>query len=365
MNNTLLYFFGLLLLLLVSGKLLAQNNSNPFELKPRLQIEQTVKENPANEDTQKGNPFDMTTPTAPPPPSETQANSLPDTPPLKNENPADIPLDNKNNPFDLGGSTTIPVDKISPSEETDSSKNITSIPETKEIASEKKSFWSFKSTVSPQTDIVNFRKFFNPVMIVMLLIFTILMTLFRSIFGKTYRAFLNDNILSILYRERGSILISPYSILYLMFLINAGIFVFLLTHHFQFSPFENRLYNLILSIGVVFALFLAKHWVLQILAYVFPIEKEMQLYNFTIVVFGIMIGILLIPANILIAYAPASLTSIIIYSTLGLIGLVYLFRSLRGVFLANKFVLFHKFHFLLYICTVELAPVFILLKLLS
>jgi len=36
---------------------------------------------------------------------------------------------------------------------------------------------------------------------------------------------------------------------------------------------------------------------------------------------------------------------------------------LRGLLLANKFVLFHKFHFLLYICIVEIAPVVLVLKL--
>ena len=44
-------------------------------------------------------------------------------------------------------------------------------------------------------------------------------------------------------------------------------------------------------------------------------------------------------------------------------GLTYIFRSLRGLFVAGRFLAFHKFHFLLYICTVEIAPVLILIKL--
>ena len=73
----------------------------------------------------------------------------------------------------------------------------------------------------------------------------------------------------------------------------------------------------------------------------------------------------MVPANILIAYAPQTMTSSLVYAAIGLVGLVYLFRSLRGLFIANRFLLFHKFHFLLYICTVEIAPIIIFLKLLQ
>ena len=366
MNNKQQLLVLLILSIFVSGKLFSQNNDNPFELKPRLKIEKSLSENEGEK--KMGNPFDLI--------GRTNTSSIKTIPKHEIEQAKETPTSllptettaltpPEKNPFDL---------KSNKKKESVPQTNPNALPKTKKLTED--GFEKDKTLASKKTSFLNalqarptaidkdFRQFFNPIMIGMLLLFTLLITLYRSVFKKTYQAFLNDNILRILHRERGSILISPYTILYLMFLINAGIFIFLLTHYLQFYFSNNRLIHLIISIGLVFAIFLSKHIVLQILAYVFPVEKEIQLYNFTIIVFGIIIGILLTPANVLIAYAPTNVTPILVYITLGLIGLIYLFRSLRGLFLANKFVLFHKFHFLLYICTVELVPVFILLKLL-
>ena len=78
--------------------------------------------------------------------------------------------------------------------------------------------------------------------------------------------------------------------------------------------------------------------------------------------FSIALGILLIPFNLLIAYGPDDAVSGVIVLALIMIALVYAFRFIRGVFIAGRFVALHLFHFLLYICTVELAPALIVAK---
>ena len=43
---------------------------------------------------------------------------------------------------------------------------------------------------------------------------------------------------------------------------------------------------------------------------------------------------------------------------------ITVFCILRGLFLASKYLSFHKFHFFMYLCTVEIAPVLVVVKLL-
>ena len=64
----------------------------------------------------------------------------------------------------------------------------------------------------------------------------------------------------------------------------------------------------------------------------------------------------------LFAYGPDSLKMPILYLIFAVIAGVYLFMFLRSLFSAGRFLSFHKFHFLLYICTVEIAPVLILVR---
>ncbi len=107
----------------------------------------------------------------------------------------------------------------------------------------------------------------------------------------------------------------------------------------------------------------AKHIALNVIAYIFPIQKEVRQYSFMIMIFNIVLGVALAPVNLIVAYSTPTTLSSLILVLFTLIGLFYLFRHLRGIMIANKYLVFHKFHFLLYICTVEIAPMMVLLKL--
>ncbi len=229
------------------------------------------------------------------------------------------------------------------------------------IVTEKKQ----KPTTEINTPAVNSSKydsFLFTVMMICLILLAVLLTLFRGLFAKIYRAIFNDNMLNQLYRENvGKSL--PYIIIYCMFFINLGIFLLLLLKHYGLpepDSYWKYLGQLILGIT---ALFVLKHMVLSIIAYIFPVEKEAQLYSFTIMIFGIMLGLILAPVNLFLAYAPPYITQWLVYLTFAIIVTLYSLRTLRGLFMTNKYLLFHKFHFLLYICTVEIAPVLVLAKL--
>ena len=89
----------------------------------------------------------------------------------------------------------------------------------------------------------------------------------------------------------------------------------------------------------------------------------MDRYQFLMVVTGISIGLLIAPMNIFFPYLNEEWKQIFILGTLVFLGLILLYHYLRGLTLGVRFIGSHQFHFLLYICTVEIAPVLILVKL--
>jgi len=198
-----------------------------------------------------------------------------------------------------------------------------------------------------------------------LLLLTILITLFRAQLGRAYRAFLNDNLLNQLQREREGGGGLPYYLFYGLFMLSAGFFVFLLTEYHgapvTAAPWRSLLY----CITGIALFWLGKHLLLAYIRVVFPVEKEVRIYNMTIVVFNLILGIALIIGNGLFAYGPDGIKTPIFYLLLAVIGGLYLFMFLRSLFSASRLLSFHKFHFLLYICTVEIAPILILVKLLT
>jgi len=212
----------------------------------------------------------------------------------------------------------------------------------------------------------HYRGFLLGAMLASLLLLTFFVTFFRNLYGRSYQAMLNDNLLNQAYRDRQSGAGQAFMILYSLFFINAGLFLFLLLRHKKvFLPGETHLVNLLYCIAAVAAVFLLKHLLLRIIGAIFPIHKEISAYSFTIMIFGIMISLFLGPANFLIAYAPDEATEWLINGTLVILGLFYLLRSLRGAFIANNYLVYYKFHFLLYLCTVEIAPALALVKIIS
>ncbi|MCB0520284.1 MAG: DUF4271 domain-containing protein [Lewinellaceae bacterium] len=259
------------------------------------------------------------------------------------EEDSTIAITNSSNPFDI--KKTRPINR--PSRKTEG--------------------FIIEQTAKPLTlkeKVSHYRRFLFITILVMLIMLTLIVTIFRILIEKVWKAFINDNLLNQLLREQGTGITLAYLILYSMFFVNAGIFTFLVAKQFNIEPAPTNTGGLFLCIGGILAFFLLKHAMLKVVGFTFPVQKEVAAYNFTIIVFNIIVGFFLVPAVLFAAYAPPTTIKYVIYGTVGLLSATYLFMSLRGLFIANRFIAWHKFHFLLYLCAVEIAPLLIVTKLL-
>jgi Domain of unknown function (DUF4271) len=206
------------------------------------------------------------------------------------------------------------------------------------------------------------RNFIFWVFLVVLILMAFIVAGGRSAIRTAYQAVTSDNALRQIYKEPmgwGSL---GYLSLYAMFWINTGIFVFLLMSYYKMKPPFGQFGTFMACILGVSVLILMKHTVLYLVAKVFPIEKEVRTYNFIIMTVGIILGLILMPINIFIAYSPQSMSSAFIYLGVAVIAMAYLVRSLRSLPVAAPFLIDNRFHFLLYLCTVEIAPVLVISK---
>ena len=208
-------------------------------------------------------------------------------------------------------------------------------------------------------------RFHFVVTILQLVLLASLVTLMRSVIMRVFQAFANDNMFNQLYRDREAR--GPFSFILLstLFYLNGGLFVFHCIQQLE-APLTLGLFQQLgLAILVVLTLVLLKHILLAIIGYIFPVREEVKRYRFLITVFLIVMGLFLIPVNLLLAYSPdGSGYALTVGTVATLLGLL-LFRSLRALLIANRRINILSFHFLLYICTIEIAPVLIFWKLIS
>ena len=181
---------------------------------------------------------------------------------------------------------------------------------------------------------------------------------------KTINAFMRYNMSNLMFREQQGEVVSWKSILiYVLYVFVVGAFLYLALGLFEIDlGIQSPPLRLLLCIGLVGFEALFRHLVLSFIALIFPFKKEMGHYNFTIGVFNQIIGIVLIPSFIFMAFGPENLRVYGFWAGIGTLALIFSFRAIRGLFIAEKYISVHKFHFLLYLCTVEIAPIIVLIK---
>jgi len=336
-------FIGFILLFL-SNVVIAQTGSNPFEIKSRLDSSYNTT---TTDNGSTGNIFDVehsdvenrvvnesTMDT-------TKAENISDIVPVVVEDNMDAEdtelIQNSSNPFEV---SHIPIRKSKLKEEADAFK-----PKEKVV-------YGKKTTKNSNV----FLFWWN--LLTALLIAVVINTRSKTI-PRIYRSVLNENILKFNHREEGSGVNGHYLLLYIVFLLNLGIFIYLILYNlFDYSG-QRVFWN---CLGIVTAIYIVKHLALSILGTIFPFTKEVNLYNFTIESFNIATGIILIPINLIVAFGPENISNLVIYVGLGVIGIVLILRIFRGLFIALNFIQNYFFHFLLYLCTFEILPILIFLK---
>jgi Domain of unknown function (DUF4271) len=185
----------------------------------------------------------------------------------------------------------------------------------------------------------------------------------RSSIIKAWGGFINDNALLVAQRDStGLVGNTPYYLLYLNFIVNAGLFIFMAARAFNPADFNNFAF-LVSCILIVAAFFIAKHAIVRTVGYLYNAEKETDRYQFLIMVFNCILGLFLLPFNFLLAYPPAGSEEFLLFWMMGLIGTFYIYRAMRATQIGNKFLSQYTFHFLLYLCAVEIAPFLLMLKL--
>jgi hypothetical protein len=209
-------------------------------------------------------------------------------------------------------------------------------------------------------DVTNRNLLFG-VSILVLLLLASLLAVDRSLVRKSYRAIANDNYLRFLYREYKSM---PwlYWLFYLHFFINGGFFSYLVTQQFQWYD-KSSILVMLGCIVFIIAVYLVKHLTLSVLANMFPVDKEVHLYGFVTMLINILLGLALLPINLLIAFGPLQMVYSVVWVGIVIIVLAYFFRQLKGLFIAGRLVTSYLFHFFLYLCTAEIAPLLIIGKL--
>jgi hypothetical protein len=196
--------------------------------------------------------------------------------------------------------------------------------------------------------------------------------IFFAIIKNTFNRYLNDLSklffrTSIKHRQVKDQLMQapmPSLLLNILFVLTGALFINLVLQHYKLGTSYNFWQLLLLCALALTAIYLVKFITLKICGWLFRLRHATDAYIFIVFTTNKIIGIVLLPLLILLAFTKGSFNEVVLTLSLVVVGALFLYRFFLSYVSIHKEVKIQLFHFLLYLCAFEIIPLLLINKLL-
>lgn len=195
-------------------------------------------------------------------------------------------------------------------------------------------------------------------------IFTWFRVFYYRIFNQLFGAYFNLTTTNQIVRDESVLLQRASLFLSVISYMVMGLFVYQLSEILRWNiPYlQGGLLRFIFFSVAIAASYSVKMIILRFFSNVFDLDKPVALYIFNVFLMVMMIGLLLLPVNILLAYASSQIREWVMWISVGIISLLFLYRLVRAVGIWIGIPGFSVFYLFLYLCAFEIAPLLIIWK---
>ncbi len=199
-------------------------------------------------------------------------------------------------------------------------------------------------------------------LLVVLLFFAILRRTFARYFVDLFRFFFRTSLKANQIREQ-LVQSSWQSFLFNSFFVfSAAIFLALFLDSYKLFHPRPVLFVFLIVAGGIILIYTGKWCMLRIVGWLFHEPQLADMYIFIVFLVNKVMGVVLLPLLVLMAFAPPAVGEVAQLIALIIIGLLALYRFLLGyqaVFSESRL---SRFHFLLYVISMEMAPMLLLYR---
>jgi hypothetical protein len=196
----------------------------------------------------------------------------------------------------------------------------------------------------------------------LLLAFAFLRQAFPKYFNDLFRLLFRTTLKQKQIREQLMQTPLPSLVLNIFYVVSAGLYVNIMIHHFDIAPISNYwLLYLYCMLGLT-VVYLVKFFGLKVAGWLFNVSHVTDTYIFVVFLINKVIGIFLLPFLFLLSFMqgiPYTITLVISWCGL---GVLFIYRFLLTYASVRNQVRFNPFHFFLYLCAFEIAPLLLIYK---
>lgn len=150
----------------------------------------------------------------------------------------------------------------------------------------------------------------------------------------------------------------------LLFIVSTSIYGALIIRHREWLdyPFWHVIF---FGAGLLSIVYFGKFLFLQFAGWVFNSREAAMNYTFTVFLVNKVLGISLVPFLFLMAFSASSLREVAFTVSIGLTGILLLYRYVVSFANIRNTLKVNALHFFLYLCAVEILPLLVLYKLMA
>ncbi|HRI00702.1 MAG TPA: DUF4271 domain-containing protein [Saprospiraceae bacterium] len=222
-----------------------------------------------------------------------------------------------------------------------------------------KEHWSLKLPSIPlgTTDSKQVKNLIFWTLMFLTFLLAVAINLNRSLVANMFKTYANVNYLGLLVRESKDGSMTIYFILYALYFLGLSVFLYILVN--QFKGLHHPYYLLIFA-SFVCLMYLIRHLSIRLIGRCYDLSVEFSRLNFSIIIFGCTMALILIPMDFIIAFVEPDLGNKLSMVMVIIFIAAYLLRSGRDILLSVNSWRNAPFHFFLYLCSCEIAPLLLL-----
>ncbi len=154
----------------------------------------------------------------------------------------------------------------------------------------------------------------------------------------------------------------PSFLFNIFFVISGGIYAYLLLAHYRLLNTDNSWVVIFASIALMGVLYFIKYCTLKFTGWLTGLKEAVDTYIFVIFLINKIMGIFLVPFIVIVAFSDRQIVDTATLTSLICIGIFLLLRFLRSYGLIQNQLKISKFHFLLYVVSLEILPLMLIYK---
>jgi hypothetical protein len=156
----------------------------------------------------------------------------------------------------------------------------------------------------------------------------------------------------------------PSLLMNIFFLLVCGLYASLLLDYYKYQAHPNFWIQTLYCTAILALIYLGKYVLLKFTGWVFNLSKATDTYIFIVFLVNKMLGMLLLPFLVLIAFYTGQAQQVFVTLSLILVVVLFAYRFIFSFGPIRAEIKVNPFHFFLYLCAFEIAPLLLIYKVL-